>query len=44
MFIGREKELKFLNNKYEEDNGQLVVLYGRRRVGKTETPCKELYC
>lgn len=37
MFIGREKELKFLNNKYEEDNGQLVVLYGRRRVGKTET-------
>lgn len=37
MFIGRETELKFLQNKYTEDGGQLVVLYGRRRVGKTET-------
>lgn len=37
MFIGREAELKFLNNKYETEGGQLVVLYGRRRVGKTET-------
>lgn len=37
MFIGREAELKFLNDKYDEDHGQLIVLYGRRRVGKTET-------
>jgi hypothetical protein len=37
MFIGRETELKFLNDKYNEDSGQLIVLYGRRRVGKTET-------
>lgn len=37
MFIGRERELKFLNGKYDENGGQLVVLYGRRRVGKTET-------
>ena len=37
MFIGRETELKFLNDKYNTENGQLVVLYGRRRVGKTET-------
>jgi AAA+ ATPase superfamily predicted ATPase len=37
MFIGREAELKFLQDKYEEKKGQLVVLYGRRRVGKTET-------
>ena len=37
MFIGREAELKFLNDKYETEGGQLVVLYGRRRVGKTET-------
>ena len=36
MFIGRETELKFLNDKYNSDGGQLVVLYGRRRVGKTE--------
>lgn len=37
MFVGREAELKFLNDKYETMGGQLVVLYGRRRVGKTET-------
>lgn len=37
MFIGRENELKFLCNQYEAEGGQLVVLYGRRRVGKTET-------
>ena len=37
MFIGREQELEFLNNKYKSVGGQLVVLYGRRRVGKTET-------
>lgn len=37
MFIGRETELKFLQNKYTENKGQLIVLYGRRRVGKTET-------
>lgn len=37
MFIGREVELKFLENKYQEQKGQMIVLYGRRRVGKTET-------
>lgn len=37
MFIGREQELQFLRDKYEEKKGQLIVLYGRRRVGKTET-------
>lgn len=37
MFIGREPELDFLNSKYKSVGGQLVVLYGRRRVGKTET-------
>lgn len=37
MFIGREAELAFLQDKYDEKKGQLVVLYGRRRVGKTET-------
>ena len=37
MFIGREAELKFLNDKYTDAGGQLIVLYGRRRVGKTET-------
>lgn len=37
MFIGRQNELIFFNNKYNENGGQLIVLYGRRRVGKTET-------
>lgn len=37
MFIGREAELTFLETKYAETKGQLIVLYGRRRVGKTET-------
>lgn len=37
MFIGREAELSFLKDKYDEQRGQLIVLYGRRRVGKTET-------
>ena len=37
MFIGRTAELAFLEDKYQEKRGQLIVLYGRRRVGKTET-------
>lgn len=37
MFIGRKQELLFLEDKYKSKGGQLVVLYGRRRVGKTET-------
>lgn len=36
MFIGREYELKFLNERYQSDQAELIVLYGRRRVGKTE--------
>lgn len=34
-FIDRESELRFLNQAYEADSPQLVILYGRRRVGKT---------
>ena len=37
MFIGREAELCFLEDRYHSSRGELVVLYGRRRVGKTET-------
>jgi AAA+ ATPase superfamily predicted ATPase len=36
MFVGRKTELEFLNKKYNKKGGQLIVLYGRRRVGKTE--------
>ena len=37
MFVGRESELNFLEERYSRNKGELVVLYGRRRVGKTET-------
>lgn len=42
MFIGREAELQFLESRYKAENGQLIVLYGRRRVGKTETLARNL--
>lgn len=35
MFIGRESELKTLNNLYHSNRFEFVVIYGRRRVGKT---------
>lgn len=35
-FIDRETELDFLTQKYKEGLRQLIVIYGRRRVGKTE--------
>ena len=35
MFIGRKNELEKLNNLYIENKFQFVVMYGRRRVGKT---------
>ncbi|MCI8948733.1 MAG: ATP-binding protein [Lachnospiraceae bacterium] len=35
MFIGRERELNSLNRLYESDKFEFVVIYGRRRVGKT---------
>lgn len=35
MFVGRDRELKKLNEMYESDWFEFAVLYGRRRVGKT---------
>lgn len=35
MFIGRERELDTLQKLYASDKFEFVVLYGRRRVGKT---------
>lgn len=35
MFIGREHELKSLSNLYASDKFEFVVIYGRRRIGKT---------
>ena len=35
MFVGREAELQTLENLYKKNSFQMVVMYGRRRVGKT---------
>lgn len=35
MFIGREREMATLNHLYQSDKFEFVVIYGRRRVGKT---------
>ena len=35
MFIGRDFELKTLNDLYKEDKFQFIPISGRRRVGKT---------
>lgn len=34
-FIGRKKELSALQSRYESPGFQMVVMYGRRRVGKS---------
>lgn len=36
MFIGRNAELDFLNDRYNSDKAEFITVYGRRRVGKTE--------
>ena len=35
IVIGREKEIHQLKRCYESKESQLVILYGRRRVGKS---------
>jgi AAA+ ATPase superfamily predicted ATPase len=36
-FIGRKKELDLLEQLYKEEKFEFVIMYGRRRVGKTAT-------
>ncbi|MDI6654860.1 MAG: ATP-binding protein [Candidatus Hydrothermarchaeota archaeon] len=36
QFVNRNAELEFLERKYAESSAQMIILYGRRRVGKTE--------
>ncbi|VVB54177.1 Archaea bacterial proteins of uncharacterised function [uncultured archaeon] len=36
QFVNRKEELKFLNNRYVSKYPEFIILYGRRRVGKTE--------
>lgn len=35
-FIDRENEIAVLEEEYRQDGASFVVLYGRRRVGKSE--------
>ena len=35
MFFGRKQEFNLLDKLYQSDGGQLLILYGRRRIGKT---------
>ena len=34
IFIGREKEIEVLNDAFNSNEGELVAVIGRRRVGK----------
>ena len=34
-FTGRNAELKYLNQYYEKDGSQLLIVYGSKGVGKT---------
>lgn len=34
-FIDREQEMETLQTEYDRNGSSLVILYGRRRVGKT---------
>jgi len=40
LFVNRQQELRFLNDHYKSKMAELVVIYGRRRVGKTEFTLK----
>ena len=35
QFINRYQELEFLTSEYKKKESSLVILYGRRRIGKT---------
>mgnify|MGYP000135470952 CR=1 FL=1 len=36
QFINRKEELEFLQNRYSSNGAELIIIYGRRRIGKTE--------
>jgi len=36
LFVNRQQELQFLEEHYKTQTAELVIIYGRRRVGKTE--------
>ena len=36
MFVGRKQEMDYLKKIYKSNNAEMIVVYGRRRIGKTE--------
>jgi hypothetical protein len=42
LFVNRKDELEYLENEYKKKGASLVILYGRRRIGKTELVLKFL--
>ena len=34
-FLNREEEIELLNSRFESDTAELLVVYGRRRLGKS---------
>ena len=34
-FVGRQNELEYLQNRYDSNHFEFMVIYGRRRIGKT---------
>ncbi|KKU07911.1 MAG: hypothetical protein UX10_C0004G0039 [Candidatus Magasanikbacteria bacterium GW2011_GWA2_45_39] len=36
LFINRKQELEMLNEKWQSNSAQFFIIYGKRRVGKTE--------
>jgi AAA+ ATPase superfamily predicted ATPase len=40
QFVNRRQELRFLEEHYKSKTAELVIIYGRRRVGKTELTIK----
>lgn len=37
MFYGRKYELSLLEERYKSNRAELIIIYGRRRIGKSET-------
>ncbi|MEA1943853.1 MAG: ATP-binding protein [Euryarchaeota archaeon] len=36
QFVDRQNELRLLEDTYEQNKSSLIIIYGRRRIGKTE--------
>ncbi|MCD4843447.1 MAG: ATP-binding protein [Methanosarcinales archaeon] len=36
VFINRDRELSLLNERFKSNRAEFVVIYGRRRIGKSE--------